>query len=90
MSFDRLAAFLCLEEVDPEGVAWSPSRGCECWVQQEGRGRDEVSAGCQGHTQASEKQGSLFSGRGFGFRLPLGGGARGALWDKEASPEPLV
>ncbi|XP_014399880.1 PREDICTED: multidrug resistance-associated protein 6 [Myotis brandtii] len=27
VSFDRLAAFLCLEEVDPEAVVWSPSRG---------------------------------------------------------------
>ncbi|XP_053528124.1 ATP-binding cassette sub-family C member 6 isoform X4 [Artibeus jamaicensis] len=30
VSFDRLAAFLCLEEVDPEAVDSSPSRCCEC------------------------------------------------------------
>ncbi|XP_036164273.1 multidrug resistance-associated protein 6 isoform X4 [Myotis myotis] len=27
VSFNRLAAFLCLEEVNPEAVVWSPSRG---------------------------------------------------------------
>lgn len=41
MSFDRLAAFLSLEEVDPEAVDSSPSRGCECRGQQERYGRDE-------------------------------------------------
>ncbi|XP_035876784.1 multidrug resistance-associated protein 6 isoform X1 [Phyllostomus discolor] len=30
VSFDRLATFLCLEEVDPEAVHSSPSRCCEC------------------------------------------------------------
>lgn len=63
VSFDRLAAFLCLEEVDPKAVDSSPSRRCECRVQQEGCGREEGAgraapdrcplAGCQGPSQGA-------------------------------------
>lgn len=45
MSFGRLTDFLCLEEVDPGAVDARSSKCCECYVQQEGCGRDEGTAG---------------------------------------------
>lgn len=46
-----------------------------------------VSAGCRGHTQASEKQGSLFRGEVSGC---LWGAVLGGSLGQGGQPEPLV